>query len=251
MNNCIVCSVELKFGNTPSFGAGNLSDGNTLCIRCFKKINKIKPEVAFKLKNFNQSQIIAMLEIENIEKFKKISKLDEIKAEIKKLSLDNIPAFLGKREISELPAILSDTEKINHMVQGTYDHGNGILVSTNIRLIFIDKGILFGLKVEDFPHEKISSIQYETGLIFGTIKISTSGNTAKIENVEKASARNFCEFVRNYISHIKDNKIPVVIQSDSAPSVLDQIEQLGKLRESGILTQEEFDEQKKKLLEKL
>ena len=37
------------------------------------------------------------------------------------------------------------------------------------------KGFIFGLKVEDFPYDKISSIQYETGLIFGKLTIFTSG----------------------------------------------------------------------------
>ena len=42
------------------------------------------------------------------------------------------------------------------------------LVATNKRLIFVDKGFVVGLKVEDFPYDKISSIQYETGILMGT-----------------------------------------------------------------------------------
>ncbi|WP_374759496.1 SHOCT domain-containing protein [Chryseobacterium ginsenosidimutans] len=34
------------------------------------------------------------------------------------------------------------------------------------------------------------------------------------------------------------------------PTVLDQLEQLGRLKESGVLTEEEFLEQKKKLINK-
>jgi hypothetical protein len=37
----------------------------------------------------------------------------------------------------------------------------------------------------------------------------------------------------------------------SEPNVLDQVEKLAKLKENGILSDEEFNEQKKKLLEKL
>lgn len=251
MSNCILCSTPLKFGNTPTFGSGNLSDGGTVCINCYKKINKANPKVGFKLKNFNLSQINELLETKIKETTEKTSKLDEIKAEIRNLNISNASAYFGRREINELPAILSDTEKINNIVQGTYDKGNGILVSTDRRLIFIDKGLIFGLKVEDFPHDKISSIQYETGIFLGTIKIHTSGNIAKIENVEKASARQFCEFVRDFISRPKENPTPFVIQNNSEPSILDQLEKLGKLKENGILTQEEFDEQKKKLLEKM
>jgi len=85
-------------------------------------------------------------------------------------------------------------------------------------------------------------------LILGDIKIHTTGNVAKIENVEKASARSFSEFVRNKLSQPKE----VVVQTiASEPNVLDQLEKLAKLKENGILSEEEFNDQKKKLLEKL
>lgn len=116
-------------------------------------------------------------------------------------------------------------------------------------MVFIDKGLIYGLKVEDFPLDKISSIQYETGLLLAKVKIHTSGNVAIIDNVEKTSARQFAEFVRNYVSQPKEQT--VVIQNNSEPSILDQIEKLAILKENGILSEEEFAEHKKKLLEKL
>lgn len=146
-----------------------------------------------------------------------------------------------------MPQILSSIENIDNIIQGTYNNGQGILVSTDRRLVFIDKGLLYGLKVEDFPLEKITSIQYETGLLLGSVKIHTSGNIATIDNVEKTSARKFAEFVRNKLSEPKENNSAINVQ----PSVLDQLEKLAKLRDSGILSNEEFAEQKKKLLEKL
>ena len=121
------------------------------------------------------------------------------------------------------------------------------MASTNRRLIFIDKGLLYGLKVEDFPLDKITSIQYETGLIFGEVKIHTSANIAKIEQVDKNTARKFAEFVREKLSQPKNN----ATTNSSQPDIIEQIERLAKLKESGILSEEEFIEQKKKLLEKL
>jgi hypothetical protein len=41
MANCVICSAELKFMNTPAFGGGKLSDGGAVCNSCFQKINKI------------------------------------------------------------------------------------------------------------------------------------------------------------------------------------------------------------------
>lgn len=248
MANCILCSTELKFMNTPTFGSGKLSDGGIVCSSCFKKINNVNPKVAFKLKNHSLTDIKNLLQEKLATEEHKNSRLDEIKKQIQELKLSGVSNFLGRREINELPNILAPTETIDNLAQGTYNNGQGILVSTSRRLLFVDKGMLYGLKVEDFPLDKISSIQYETGLLLGGIKIHASGNIAKIENVEKASARSFAEFVRDKLSQPKETHTTTII---SEPNVLDQLEKLAKLKENGILSEEEFNEQKKKLLEKL
>lgn len=248
MANCILCSTELKFMNTPTFGAGRLSDGGVVCSSCYMKINNINPKVAFKLKNHSLSEIKNLLQEKTIFDEKKASRLDQIKKQIQDLNLSGISNFLARREINELPSILAPTEIIDNIAQGVYNKGQGILISTNRRLIFVDKGILYGLKVEDFPLDKITSIQYETGLLLGGIKIHTSGNIAKIENVDKASARSFAEFVRDKLSQTKETTITSIV---SEPNVLDQLEKLAKLKDKGVLSEDEFSEQKKKLLEKL
>lgn len=261
MENCILCSTELKFLNTPTFSSEKLNDGNKICTNCFKKIAKIDQNVVLNLKKYSVLDIKNIIieneslknkiekEISDIEydKIKTKSKIDEIKDDIKNIGADNISMFLGRKEINELPNILSNSERVDNIIQGTYDNGQGVLISTNSRLVFIDKGLIYGLKVEDFPLDKISSIQYETGLIFGKVKIYTSGNTAVIDNIEKTSARKFAEFVRNKLSQPKELQLQGTPQID----IFEKIEKLAKLKESGILSEEEFMEQKKKLLEKL
>lgn len=246
MKKCVLCSAELKLMNTPVFGAGKLIDDGEVCLHCFQKITKVNSGAAIKLKKMSLPDVQKLLpKTENENHLKE--KLSEIKATIKGLNLNNVSAFLGKKEIDELPKILAENEKIDNIIQGVYSGGQGILVSTNRRLIFIDKGLIYGLKVEDFPLDKITSIQYETGLIFGKVKIHTSANISLIENVEKLSARQFAEFVRDKLSNHKDTKIQDVPQID----IISQLEKLGKLKDSGILSENEFNEQKKKLLERL
>jgi hypothetical protein len=231
--------------NTPTFGSGKLSDGGVVCSSCFKKINNVNPSIAFKLKNHSLADIKNLLEAKQNDSDLKNARLNEIKKQIQELKLSNISNYLGRKEINELPQILAESETIDNIAQGTYNNGQGILVSTNRRLVFVDKGLLYGLKVEDFPLDKITTIQYETGLLLGEIKIHTSGNIAKIDNVEKATARAFAEFVRNKLSQPKETTSPII---NNQPDVYDQLEKLAKLKEQGILTQEEFDTQKKKLL---
>ena len=151
--------------------------------------------------------------------------------------------LLGRKEIKELPNILWGDETLTDIVQGVYDDGQGILVATNKRLIFINKGMIYGLKVEDFPYDKMSSIQYETKLMFGSVTIFASGNKAMIRGIApKARASAFAEGVR---ARLEASKPP-------APAAgladYDELERLAGLKEKGIVTQEEFDAKKKQIL---
>jgi len=171
--------------------------------------------------------------------------LEEIKSQIR--SIDGMAKFLGKREIKELPNILWENENVEKLIQGTYNNGNGILICTNKRLIFIDKGMLFGLQVEDFPLDKISSIQYSTGILLGKLTIFASGNKAVIDNVDKLQVRVFGDFVTNKINSKDKNKNLIKVES-SEDDIISKLERLATLKEKGILTDEEFLAQKNKIL---
>jgi hypothetical protein len=257
-----MCSVALTANNKRTFGAGKIRGGEEVCLSCFKKINEANPTIAKNLKRYTLAEILGNFEArekESIETEERKALLDadnealrtrleDIKTHIESLGLDDASSLLGLKEINELPEILNTDESIDNIIQGYYNKGRGILVSTNRRLVFIDKGFLYGLKVEDFPLDKITSIQYETGMMLGKVKIHTSGNTAIIENVDKNIARKFAEFIRNKLSEPKPSSIPTI---KSEPDVLEQLGKLGKLYESGIISEQEFGEQKKKLLDKL
>lgn len=250
MKNCAMCSEELKFGNTPVFGSGKLNDGNIVCMKCSNKIMKINSSLALKLKNYSLDDINNLLkESENTPHIKdSAAELNNIIQQINDLNYSDltIKYLLNKKETKSLHKILAPEECIDNMVEGWYNDSTGILVSTNRRLLFVDKGLIYGLKVEDFPLDKISSIQYETGLMFGKIKIYTSGNMAEIKNVNKSYTRLFAEFVRDKLS-----KTNIAEINSPQPSMLDQLEKLAKLRDNGIITIEEFGEQKKKILDRL
>lgn len=174
---------------------------------------------------------------------------EQVKIEL--LSNKLLSKYVDNREVSELHNILMDNEVIERLLDGTYKDGVGLLIATNLRLIFIDKGVFYGLKVEDFTYDKINSIQYSLGFMFGDITIYTHGNQSLIDNVDKENVKEFCDFVRNRIAEIEASKS---IQSNtSAPNsssddVINKLERLAKLKEQGILTDEEFAQQKMKIL---
>lgn len=176
--------------------------------------------------------------------------LEEIKAQLQ--HLDGTSKFLGRKEIKELPAILWEDEKLEKLVQGRYGNGMGVLVATNKRLVFVDKGLI-SLRVEDFPYKNVSSIQYQTGMVFGKITIFTSGNKADIDQIDKKQAKDFAEYVRNRISNYETKEAPVDSTVSTTPvqsgeDFISQLERLATLKEKGILSEEEFQSQKQRIL---
>ena len=60
-------------------------------------------------------------------------------------------------EAKALLEVLGPDEIPERAVKGFYGGGNGLLVATDRRVVFVDKGLV-GLRVEEFPYNKISSI---------------------------------------------------------------------------------------------
>ena len=90
------------------------------------------------------------------------------------------------------------------------------------------------------------SILY-SGLLTGEIIIHTTENIATIDGVEKTQVRLFAEFVRHKIEKASSETESIKINKTSEPDLFDKLEKLGKLKEKGVLTEEEFKEQKAKL----
>ena len=176
--------------------------------------------------------------------------IGQIKKQIVDLRIDFDE--LPKREMRELPNILWEDEIVQDIVRGFYVKGNGVLVATNKRLVFVDKGIGWGLRVEDFPYDKITSIQYSTGFATGEITIYTAGNRATISLVINDRCKTFAEHVRAMITEIKENHAVPQLSKGSASSTEDdllaKLERLANLKKSGMLTEKEFSAAKAKLL---
>jgi hypothetical protein len=146
-------------------------------------------------------------------------------------------------EAKALLEVLGPDEIPERAVKGFLGSGNGLLVATDRRAIFVDKGLV-GLRVEEFPYNKITSIQYKTGFALGEIAIHVAGNAALIKNVDKATTRGFGEWLRTRITASTASAAP-------APQPDDPMAQLAKvadLHKQGILTDEEFAAKKKQLL---
>ncbi len=171
--------------------------------------------------------------------------LEEIQAQI--TALGKIDSFGTKKEIKYLPEILSDSERILGLTSGFLDGNTWLIVCTNKRLVFVDKGLIYGLKQLEMPLEKISSIEQKMGLMMGSITVSAGSSKMQIDNVLKEFVKPFVAVVNQARDALKAAQTPV-LQASQPIDVVSQLERLAALKTQGILTEEEFQGQKRKML---
>ncbi len=177
---------------------------------------------------------------------------DQLKAEMKRLAgvVSDTP-FGTKKEFFHLPEILNSGEHPVAIASGMMDGNTWLITLTNKRVIFLDKGMIFGVKQVDINLNNIVSVGGKTGLIFGEIMISTSGQNYTIKNVMKASVIPFTNLV-NETRNSADTPAPQRKEpskdGQSFEEQMAKIERLAEMKEEGILTEEEFQQQKQRIL---
>lgn len=142
-----------------------------------------------------------------------------------------------------------DDESIVHASNAGYNNNFGILLATDRRLMFMGADAKINLP-EIIDYNEIISIDLIESM--NEIKVATSENTFSFSDVlsepEKCLAK-----IERQIDFIKDKKPTEAhpIQNNNEPSLFDILERLGGFRQNGLITDEEFTGQKKKILERL
>ena len=108
--------------------------------------------------------------------------------------------------------------------------------------------MLYGLKQKDTPLEKINSIEHKIGMFFGKITIRDAATEITIEQIQKTAVAPFLETVNTAIEVLKNSSNVAASAGNEHLDVASQLGKLADLRDKGVLTEEEFQGQKKKLL---
>lgn len=176
--------------------------------------------------------------------------LESIKEEI--VALGEVDLFGTSKEVSHLPEILHDDENIKYLTSGLMDGTTWLVVCTQKRILLIDHGFFFGMKQSEMNLENVHSVSYQTGLLFGSIEIWHGGARMLIENCDKKTVKPFVEAVNAAIADKKNVQNPISTAVSTIPAssddIVSQLERLGSLMEKGLLSKEEFELQKKKML---
>ena len=168
-----------------------------------------------------------------------------VNAQIK--ALGDFHQWFTKKEIQHLPEVMTPGETIRALTSGYYDSNTWLITVTDQRILFLDKGMLFGLKQVDLPFHQISSISHKTGLVFGELHIATSSGKCLIKNIPKSEVAKISGILS---SLVREAHAPAARPSAQTGSgdVASQLERLAALMEKGVLTAQEFSAHKAKLL---
>ena len=126
--------------------------------------------------------------------------IGEVEAQIRNVEEKygmKLDTFGTKKEVKYLPEALYDNEVINYLTSGFLDNGTWLLVCTNLRILALDKGMVFGLKQQEIPLEKISSVGFKKKLMFAEVEIVTSSSKIKIDNLYKEQVENFVRAINS------------------------------------------------------
>lgn len=177
--------------------------------------------------------------------------LSEIEKLIPQLNPRLDKQLLKMKEIPELETFLHSDETILRITSAFLKEGsgkNGVFVATNTRCFFLYKGGLFNkVSSEQFAYDKISSVEFKTGMISAELIIYTSGNKIQLSNITKEEVRDLCEFL-NSQSRKKPEPAAPPASANTGNDMIAQLERLAHLKEIAAITEEEFIVAKKKLL---
>ena len=157
--------------------------------------------------------------------------------------MGELDTFGTYSEIKELPKILHDDEELLYITSGLMNGNTWLVAATSERVIFLDKGFFFGLTQVETPLEKINSIIYKTGLLWGDMKIYDGASYMIIKQCNKKTLKPFVDAVNMAKSWQKEG-------AKSSTNVLEDLERLAALKEKGVLSEEEFLAEKQKLMNK-
>ena len=179
-------------------------------------------------------------------------------------------------EIEKIAERLDEGEKVLEVAKQSTLKPGGANFSPNTvfatdRRLIIRNPTMFGARqnIEDFEYDNLTNIKLEKGLFSSTLVITAPGmgtaarnstmsgllpwgrnEDGSIDGIPKDKAENILKIVRNAIVKAKkESQKPVQVVQQT--STADELAKLAKLKEQGILSDEEFDKMKKDLISKM
>lgn len=178
--------------------------------------------------------------------------------------------FYTRKEIRYLPQILGTGERIYALTSGYMNGKTWLIVCTNRRVLFLNRGMFYGLQQIQMSLDRIQAIESNSQIFFGNIRMWDSASSISIAMILKSSlipfVRTTQEAMDIYKRHMVHDMVnaaqaaahpqpaapahpqPQAAPPQQTPHFIDELERLTKLKMAGQLTDQEFATAKAKLL---
>jgi hypothetical protein len=163
-----------------------------------------------------------------------------------------------EKMVEQAKVHLEPQETIRGAVLGAYETTimgnntvrNGVLLATDRRVVFYSKR-LSGYDMESFPYGNISSFEQGKNMMGHNVTLYASGNKVHVKwIVSLPDLQNITAVVKQAMNAKHVQPSPMTAPNESQ-TIMEQIKQLGELRDNGILTETEFTTKKTELLARL
>jgi len=126
---------------------------------------------------------------------------------------------------------------------------SGLLLITSKRVVFYSESIFNRYDQLVFPYDQISSVQCHKGMIGDELQLQVASDNVAIHAIPKGDGDIAAQNIRDLVATMKAH--PSIAVAAPQTDIADQIEKLGKLKEKGLITNEEFEAKKNELLKRL
>ena len=150
----------------------------------------------------------------------------------------------GRGEVNELANILLPEEEIFECVNGWYEGGFALLLSTDIRVLLVDKKPLNFLTVEDMRFDMINEIDYSHRVIGAHIGISAGEKNLMFHSINQRRLRNLIGHVQRRMAEIKKK------QHEHQEGQNQNLEKINEQLQSYLVAQQEQQQQLYEQLQK-
>ena len=172
---------------------------------------------------------------------------DEINQQIQAIPDPYI--FWTQKEIRTLPKLIDRNEKIVALTSGLLNKKTWLAVCTTRRLLFINCNMFIGFEQIQMPLDRIQSIDQQFTIFFGSISVFDGISVFNLRLVRKSAIMPFVKATEEAMYIFKHgSRTTTAAPTHQATDIASQLSKLADLKEKGYLTEEEFQEQKKKLL---
>lgn len=260
MPNCVICNREVSKGSFNMKDKFELAGSGFICKTCADKIG-IKNFMAAGLMNAKKARKKYFdMYPDEAPVDNSLSPEEEAKLDAQFITKFNaIPDCESRTDaiLQSLRRALDDGEEVLHAVMGYLAEDSALLAVsksshkiwlaalTSTRVVLVNQHIT-GVDCVSFPLETINSVSCGSGIADSVITISQGMSCVVLKNIKNKYAKAFVAKANEAIRNSRNRQA-----QEPKPSPVSAADELSKwhgLLQQGIITQEEFNAQKEKLL---